>query len=207
MKLADAVLEKIVVKLKQNTSDSAEMLGEKSLDRIEGKIDNLIQTLRSITEKYVTDSHAKIQLSSVIAGLEDIRDLHSYHKSAISRATRDFDTYVYVLETLHDSNGGSNGDGSQASDDGRKVSMREAEHEAQPQQLIRKSPQPERVMQHPAPNQQKMEKPRMLQPHMVEQESRQDHDADMTNHAEGVSQTQQVEKAEKPTRRFKFSLS
>lgn len=97
----EKVLEKILSKLKENVVHSEEFLNSESLDPVNKKIENLVQSVHGLMEKDATEHDLKVNLSSVLNGLENMRDACTYYMNAANRAAKDYSTYVYVLEALY----------------------------------------------------------------------------------------------------------
>lgn len=103
--LQEKVLEKIVSKLKENVALSEEFLKNESINPIDRKIDDIIQIAKSLVEKHGTNLEVKGSLSLILNGLESVRDHYRYYMSNADRAREDYNTYLYVIETLHNENG------------------------------------------------------------------------------------------------------
>ena len=105
----EKVLEKIVSKLKENVALSEEFLKNESTNPIDKKIDDIIQIAQGLMEKHGTNLEVKGSLSLILNGLESVRDHYRYYMSNADRAREDYNTYLYVIETLHNENGKGNG--------------------------------------------------------------------------------------------------
>jgi hypothetical protein len=105
----EKVLEKIVSKLKENVALSEEFLKNESINPIDKKIDDIIQIAKGLVEKHGTNLEVKGSLSLILNGLESLRDHYRYYMSNADRAREDYNTYLYVIETLHNENGKGNG--------------------------------------------------------------------------------------------------
>ncbi|MFQ5970585.1 MAG: hypothetical protein ACE5J2_08855 [Nitrososphaerales archaeon] len=95
------VLERIISKLKENVVHSEEFLKTEATNPVDKKIDKLIQSVSSLIERDGTTPELKGSLSLILNGLENIRDNYRYFVNATGRASEDYNTYVYVLETLN----------------------------------------------------------------------------------------------------------
>ncbi|MFQ5941894.1 MAG: hypothetical protein ACE5KA_09385 [Nitrososphaerales archaeon] len=102
------VVERIVSKLKENVALSEDFLRNESTSPIDKKIDDLIEIANGLAENSGTSLEMKGSLSLLLNGLENVRDHYRYFMNTAGRAREDFNTYLYVLETLH--NGHDNGE-------------------------------------------------------------------------------------------------
>ena len=97
----EKVIETIRNKLKENASHSVEFLNCETMEPVSNKINNLVQDVEELMQKNTINHETKGSLSMILNGLENIREIYTYHKNAATRATHDYDTYVYVLEAMN----------------------------------------------------------------------------------------------------------
>jgi len=96
----EKVLEKVVSKLKENVMQSEEFLSGEATDLVNKKIDNLIQSIHDLIEHNGTDHDMKGSLYLLVNGLENLRENYKYYTNNVARTTKDYDTYIHVLEIL-----------------------------------------------------------------------------------------------------------
>ncbi len=138
----EKVLERIISKLKENVTHSDEFLNSESIDPVNKKIDNLIQSVHSMIEKDKIDQDTKGSLFLVLNGLENIRDNCTYFMNAAARATKDYNTYLYVLESLNSEYSEYSNGGNGVSERTRIVNERASEVKVPNQAESQPAPQP-----------------------------------------------------------------
>ncbi len=91
----ERALEKVIPKLKENVTRSEKFIKSEAIDLVNEKIDSIILNVQGMIKRKGSS------LSLILNDLENMRDNLAYYVSAVGRTTKNYDTYVYALETLY----------------------------------------------------------------------------------------------------------
>jgi hypothetical protein len=141
----EKVLERIISRLKDNVVHSEEFLQTDASDQVNKKIDNVAQHVHSILAKNSSDYDLKASLTSLLDGLENVRDTCNYYMKAATRAANDYNTYLYVLEALYNEYNGGIPEPEVKETRSEKKSASE-EQQSQPQPQPQPQPKPKEVV-------------------------------------------------------------
>ncbi|MFQ5969928.1 MAG: hypothetical protein ACE5J2_05495 [Nitrososphaerales archaeon] len=96
----EEVMESMISKLKEDVTYSEEFLKSQMPDN--KRIDGLIKDLHELVEDDGMEKDQKGRLALVLHDLEQLRDHYTYYTNTVSRAAKDYNAYLHVLETLYD---------------------------------------------------------------------------------------------------------
>ncbi len=105
------VLENVISKLKENASYSEDFFNDKVQNPVSKNIGQVVTRIKSVITADAKDQQTKAALSFAANALESVKDNYVHHMDAATRALKDYNTYVYALETLYNEYGNGNGNG------------------------------------------------------------------------------------------------
>ncbi len=98
----EKALEKIIPKLKENTTDSEQFMITRASQRVTEKIDTVIKNLQSLVNR---SSISLIfnggGLPLILNELENMRETLTYYTDYVDSTTKSYKTYIHALETLY----------------------------------------------------------------------------------------------------------
>ena len=100
----EKALEKIIPKLKENTTDSEEFITNEASQRVNEKITKIIQNLDGLIKRKGSGLSLILNgssLSLILNDLENMRDNLTFYMDAVDTATKTYKTYIYALEALY----------------------------------------------------------------------------------------------------------
>lgn len=98
----ESLMEIMISKLKEDVKYASDSLTNQILSS--ERIDSLLRNLREVVEKNTMDQNAKTSLSMIMLELQHLRDQFAYYTGNITRAAKDFNAYMHVLENLYEQN-------------------------------------------------------------------------------------------------------